>query len=137
MKLLEHKILWRILSLIYLGLLCYLCFSTPESLPSINDWKFFIPADKVVHFCMFFPAPVLLFLSIGKRWEGTIKALPVVLLCLLVCTVLAGATELIQNFRPGRSMSFGDFVADVLGMILSCLLFLPSLRKVYGRSRTR
>ncbi|MGM9787322.1 MAG: VanZ family protein [Candidatus Cryptobacteroides sp.] len=137
MKVLENKTLWRIISLIYLGLLCYLCFSTPDNLPSVNDWHFFIPADKVVHFCMFFPAPVLLFLSIGKRWEGARKAVPVVLLCLLVCTILAGATEIIQNFRPGRSMSFGDFIADFLGMILSCLLLLPSLRKVYGRLRTR
>ena len=133
MKVLENKYLWRGLTLVYLLALCYLCFSTPDSLPSVENWNFFIPADKLVHFLMFFPAPVLLYLSLGKHCETVRKALPTVGLCFLICCVLAGTTEIIQNFRPGRSMSFGDWIADTLGMILSCLLLLPSLRKVYGR----
>ena len=133
MKVLENKYLWRGLTLVYLLALCYLCFSTPDSLPSIENWNFFIPADKLVHFLMFFPAPVLLYLSLGKHCETVRKALPTVGFCFLICCVLAGTTEIIQNFRPGRSMSFGDWIADTLGMILSCLLLLPSLRKVYGR----
>ena len=118
MKVLENKYLWRGLTLVYLLALCYLCFSTPDSLPSVENWNFFIPADKLVHFLMFFPAPVLLYLSLGKHWETVRKALPTVGLCFLICCVLAGTTEIIQNF---------------LGMILSCLLLLPSLKKVYGR----
>lgn len=133
MKVLENKYLWRGLTLVYLLALCYLCFSTPDSLPSVENWNFFIPADKLVHFLMFFPAPVLLYLSLGKHCETVRKALPTVGFCFLICCVLAGTTEIIQNFRPGRSMSFGDWIADTLGMILSCLLLLPSLRKVYGR----
>ena len=103
MKVLENKYLWRGLTLVYLLALCYLCFSTPDSLPSVENWKFFIPADKLVHFLMFFPAPVLLYLSLGKRWKTVRKALPTVGLCFLICCVLAGTTEIIQNFRPGRS----------------------------------
>ena len=137
MKVLENKYLWRGLTLVYLLALCYLCFSTPDSLPSVENWKFFIPADKLVHFLMFFPAPEEVGPYLGKRWKTVRKALPTVGLCFLICCVLAGTTEIIPNFRPGRSMSFWDFVADILGMILSCLLLLPSLRKVYGKSRTR
>ena len=125
MKVLENKYLWRGLTLVYLLALCYLCFSTPDSLPSVENWNFFIPADKLVHFLMFFPAPVLLYLSLGKHWETVRKALPTVGLCFLICCVLAGTTAIIQNFRPGRSMSFGDWIADTLGMSLSCLLLLP------------
>ncbi len=123
----KHYNLFRVLTLLYLALVAYLCFATPDMLPKVSRWNFPIPADKVVHFCMFAPVPALLFLSSSGRAEKTLLK---ILAVFVIGIMLAGLTEIIQGFSPYRSMELGDFIADCLGMIFSCLLLLIFRKKI-------
>ncbi len=119
---------WRVITLIYLCIVGYLCFASPNMLPKVSDWHFAIPADKIVHFCMFAPLPVLLFLcSADKGDKTTVK----ILSCLIIGVITAGITEIIQGFSPYRSMELLDFAADCLGMAFSCLLLTIFRKKTF------
>ena len=130
----KNRLIWRIIGLVYLGALAYLLFSAPDKLPTISNWHFIIPADKLVHFCMFFPSPVIMYFSIAKQNSKTW----LVLICALVCILFAGGTELLQNLSPTRSMELLDFVADCTGIVLSSVLLPLALKKrACGKSKTR
>ena len=123
----RHYNLFRVLTLLYMAGVAYLCFATPDMLPKGTSWNFPIPADKIVHFCMFAPLPALLFLSSSNR---EVKTLLKILATFVIGVILAGLTEIIQGFSPYRSMELGDFIADCLGMALSCLLLLILRKKI-------
>ncbi len=123
----RHYNLFRVLTLLYMAGVAYLCFATPDMLPKVTSWNFPIPADKIVHFCMFAPLPALLFLSSSNR---EVKTLLKILATFVIGVILAGLTEIIQGFSPYRSMELGDFIADCLGMTLSCLLLLILRKKI-------
>ena len=53
------SILSRVLFLMYLGAIALLCFISGEKIPDIQREIFGIPTDKLVHFFMFLPFPVL------------------------------------------------------------------------------
>ena len=130
----KNSLIWRIIGLVYLGALAYLLFSATDKLPTISDWHFFIPADKLVHLCMFFPSPVILYFSIANQNSRTW----VVVMCAMLCILFAGGTELLQNLSPSRSMELLDFVADCTGIVLSSVLLPLVLKKrACGKSRTR
>ena len=52
-------ILARILFLLYLGAIALLCFMHVDKLPDVQKFIFGIPTDKIVHFGMFLPFPIL------------------------------------------------------------------------------
>ena len=58
-----RKLFWRILLVVYLAAVAYVCFAGQGSLPKFTDWPFSIPADKCVHFVLFLPWPILACLS--------------------------------------------------------------------------
>ncbi len=123
-----HKKLtfWSILTLLYMAAVAYLCFASPDNLPEVRQWSFFIPQDKVVHFCMFSPLPFLLYQDTATvKMRTGLK----ISLCLIAGIFIAGLTEIIQGFSPYRSMELGDFIADCLGMGVSCLLLATLKRK--------
>lgn len=128
---------WRTLTLLYLGVVGYLCFAPPGAFPTVANWNFFIPADKLVHFSMFAPLPVLLFMSFKREWNRVGRSYLVILAIFLCGLVLAGSTEIIQGLSPCRSQELGDFIADSTGMAVSCLLLILYQKKIFGRSRTR
>ena len=130
---LRKVLFWRILLVIYLAAVAYICFASQGSLPSFDDWNFPIPADKCVHFLMFLPWPMLACLSVLPVGAGrTQKAVTVMLLMTLAGCALAGLTEWIQGLLPYRSKDVWDFIADCLGLLSGALLFAafyPFLRK--------
>lgn len=109
---------FRILFAVYLLAIAYICFASQGGLPTFKDWKFAIPADKVVHFTMFLPFPVLLFYSIKKHrnWH--------LILVTVVGCGLAALTELIQALIPYRAADITDFLADSLGLLCGALFLL-------------
>ena len=78
--------------------------------------------DKVVHFLEFGILGVLLarafYLGVLK---GELKR--ALLLSLGIAIFIAGADEFYQIYVPGRIASFYDFVADVIGITSSQILF--------------
>ena len=127
------KIFWRILLVIYLAAVAYLCFASQGGLPKFDDWPFKIPADKVVHFLMFLPWPILASLSVmPDRDRASVRMVVTLLIITLIGCALAGTTEWVQGLLPYRSRDIMDFIADSLGLMTGALLFAafyPFLRK--------
>ena len=110
---------WRIMLVVYLAAVAYICFAGQGSLPSFDYWPFSIPADKCVHFLMFRPWPILACLAFMPGHS----MVPVLLLMTLVGLALAGTTEWVQGLLPYRSKDVWDFIADCLGLLAGALLF--------------
>ena len=115
----------RILFVLYLIVLAWLCFGHFDSIPDVPKSYWGIPTDKIVHFLMFFPFPVLAVMTLdiqGKR-KGT--AALIILAVFLTGAALAACTEVAQTklttWRKGDPTDFG---ADLLALGLGSLLVL-------------
>ena len=119
----NQKILFRILFLLYLTGVLYLCFGRFENAPSV-EWSLFgIPTDKLVHFCMFFPFPILAFLAFDRYTETARQTLAFMGITLAVGLLLAVGTEWGQaHFTDYRSADPWDFVADTSALVVSSIL---------------
>lgn len=127
---------WRLMVLLYLAGVVFVCFGTPDSLPQINEWNCFIPFDKLVHFLLFTPFPIVSFFALRLERRLTGKTALVIGALLLLGILLAGCTELIQGMIEYRDKDVMDFVADGLGLTASSLL-LTLLLLFFGKPRTR
>ena len=121
----RRQLQWaRILFGLYLVAVAVLCFAHfPESEDAPKAlWG--IPMDKVVHFLMFFPLPVLAYLAFdryrGKRWASVLWTAAT----LLCGCAYAAFTELVQSRLPYRSGDPADFRADAFSLLLSSILVL-------------
>lgn len=118
-----QKIAFRILFFLYLAGVVYLCFGHFDNAPSIelNLWN--IPMDKVVHFCMFFPFPILAFLAFDQYTWTVRQTLFFVGITFLVGLLMAFGTEWGQaHLTDYRSGDPWDLVADVSALVLSSLI---------------
>lgn len=115
---------------IYLAAVAVLCFIRPSSLPEIDIKTFLgIPIDKILHFIMFLPYPVLsgmVFISKGQKRPAIIATL---LILALTGIGVAYGTEMIQSHTDYRSYEIADFYADIAGIAAgsiitaSCLIY--------------
>ena len=115
-------ILSRILFLLYLAGIAFLCFMHVDKLPDVQKFIFGIPTDKVVHFGMFLPFPILAYLAYDHLTNKLWSAILFALITLLTGLAIAYATEYVQGMLPYRSMEMADFKADALAISISCVL---------------
>lgn len=108
----------------YLSLVAYLCFSQMNGLPNVSPALFGIPTDKIVHFLMFLPFPVLAFFCYDKKTVRPGQALLFAAVTLLIGEIIAGSTELVQKRLIYRCSDPMDFFADSLGLVLSAAAVL-------------
>ena len=107
---LRHKIAFQVLFFLYIALLLFLCFGQFQNMHSVPRTILGIPSDKVVHFCMFFPFPILAFLAFDTFVVGILLAL---------------GTEWGQaHLTRYRSGDTRDFLADSLALVLGTLIVL-------------
>ena len=101
--------------------LCFGQFSGSENVPK-ELWG--IPTDKIVHFLMFFPFPLLAYLAFdryrGERWPSVCRS-AVALAC---GCAFAAFTELVQSRLPYRSGDPADFKADFLALAACTVVIL-------------
>ena len=101
--------------------LCFGQFSGAENVPK-EMWG--IPTDKIVHFLMFFPFPLLAYLAFdryrGERWPSVGRS-AVALAC---GCAFAAFTELVQSRLSYRSGDPFDFQADVTALVAGALIVL-------------
>lgn len=127
-------IIARVLMVLYLGAVAYMLFANPEDLPSV-EWSFLgIPSDKIAHFCLFFPFPVLAFFSLNVERRKSWKTALVIVAVFAVGCVLGGGSELIQGQTATRTPDVTDFLADAVGMAVSALGTFILLRAPQGRT---
>lgn len=112
----------RILTIIYVIMVLFLClaqFSPSSSLPA----KFLgFSIDKVIHFLMFLPLPILSYLSFDHEKPGAWRMVGFVMLTFLFGAALALGTEIAQKYLPYRTYDITDFYADCLALGVSSLL---------------
>lgn len=107
---------------IYLTAVAFACFSKPSNLPDMGAGTFMgIPMDKVLHFIMFLPFPVLASMSLINMNRG--KAANLVTLAVIAITGIgiAYATEAIQSQLGYRSYDMKDLYADSIGICTGAL----------------
>ena len=110
---------------IYLAAVAALCFLRPSSLPEMNIKTFLgLPIDKVLHFIMFFPYPVLSGLSFMYRRFSLGRNFLILLVLTIAGAGLAYGTEVIQRETGYRSYDMGDYIADMAGMAAGAILTL-------------
>lgn len=120
----DDKRIYITLFLLYIAAVASLCFMRPESLPSVEDNFWGIPIDKVLHFIMFFPYPVLSGLSFMYRRFSLGRNFLILLVLTIAGAGLAYGTEVIQRETGYRSYDMGDYIADMVGMAAGAILTL-------------
>ena len=119
------RLIARILFFLYLAAVLVLCFGQFKDAPSVPWTLLGIPSDKLVHFCMFFPFPILAFLAFDKYTETPRSTFLFSGITFLVGVALAFGTEWGQahltTYRSGDPL---DWVADVSALFISTLIVI-------------
>lgn len=121
----KAKIFFRILLAVYLVTVLFLCFGKFGEGPDISLSFWGIPTDKLVHFAMFFPFPILTYFSLGARPREKKRLFFALLQILFAGFILAVFTESAQHFIPYRSGEWSDLFADTLGLLTATLILFP------------
>ena len=119
------RLIARILFFLYLVAVLVLCFGQFKDAPSIPWTLLGIPSDKLAHFCMFFPFPILAFLAFDKYTETPRSTFLFSGITFLVGVALAFGTEggqaHLTTYRSGDPL---DWVADVSALFISTLIVI-------------
>ena len=114
----------RIAFAVYIVAVLVLCFGKFSSSEDVPKELWGIPIDKVVHFLMFFPLPLLAYLAFDRyREERRGAALGAAVTFLGGC-VFAAFTEMVQSRLSYRSGDPADFRADALALAASSVIVL-------------
>ena len=114
----------RILFAVYLAAVAFLCFGQFSSSYDVPMDLWGIPTDKVVHFLMFFPFPLLACLAFGGYRGKPGQAILKTVAAFLAGCAFAAGTEWVQTRLPYRSGDPVDFQADALALVLSSIIVL-------------
>jgi len=115
----------RILFLIYLCVVAYLCLHTFKDSQIIIPAKIWgLPGDNLVHFLMFLPFPFLAYISYDKRNYTDSHSLLFALATLALGVIVAGASEVGQKFTQTRTPDPYDFLADCAAIAVMTLIIL-------------
>jgi len=121
----KKKLIPRVLFYLYLAAVLFLCFGKFESTPDVPGTFLGIPTDKLVHFCMFFPFPILAFLAFDKFTETPQSTFLFSGITWVLGLLLAFGTEWGQaHLTDYRSGDPWDLVADALSITLSTVLVI-------------
>ncbi len=102
---------------IYLAAVCILCFIRPSHLPEVDIKTFLgIPIDKILHFLMFLPYPILAGMVFINRDCTTACGIVVLTTIAITGIGISYGTEVIQAYTGYRSYETADFHADMAGI---------------------
>ncbi|MCD8208606.1 MAG: VanZ family protein [Bacteroidales bacterium] len=110
-----RKILGRLLLVVYIAAILYLCFSRMDAKFLAGSWLG-IPKDRLAHFAMFLPFAFLMYLSFHRSTRRWWTLLLFLLLVLVIGAALGAGIEWVQEGLDYRTADIGDFVADCAGV---------------------
>lgn len=110
--------------MLYLAAVAVLCFANIKSTPDIRKEFFGIATDKIAHFLMFLPLPILAFFAFDKYTDKVWTSILCTLITFACGVGIAALTEVVQSRLPYRSGDHRDFAADLLALGLSSVLVL-------------
>lgn len=121
----KKKLILRVLFFLYLAAVLFLCFGKFESTPDVPGTFLGIPTDKLVHFFMFFPFPILAFLAFDKYTDTPKSTFLFSGITWVLGLLLAFGTEWGQahltDYRSGDPL---DLVSDAVSITLSTALVI-------------
>ena len=103
------------------------CLIPTSNLPEV-ELDFFIPIDKIVHFCMYFGLGITIGFNYIWLNKGNIVLLRLFLFALLLPIIYGGVIEILQGQYFNRSTELEDFIANSIGAICA-IVFSLLLRK--------
>ena len=112
-------ILARILFFLYLAAIAFLCFMRVDRIPDVQQSLLGIPTDKIAHFLMFLPFPILAYLAYDHLTNKVWSAILFAVATFVIGSLLAYGTEYVQGRLPYRSMDMNDFKADAIALAIS------------------
>lgn len=115
MKALKRRHMAIVLFAVYLATVAYLCFLKPGSIPILRQFIFGVPTDKVIHFIMFLPYPLLAYISFRPDGKGIAAEIFVFATILVAGAVMAMGVERLQ-IAAGRNYDIKDFYANLAGI---------------------
>ena len=120
----KKVILTRILFLLYLAAVIWICVYHFRDLSRFPHSIWGLHTDKLVHFALFFPFPIFAYLSYDKTRYNTGSSILFILATFILGFIVAGATEYVQRFLPYRTADETDMRADLIAIGAGCLLVL-------------
>lgn len=110
-------IISRILLFVYAAMVCALCFMRlGKGIDMSSEWLG-IPKDKIAHFLLFFPFPILMYIAFHMHKGRPVRLLLFLLLALIIGAAAGAGIELIQMTTGYRSCDIMDFRADCIGLL--------------------
>jgi len=104
-------------------LIIYLLLIKEKSLPSFK-FHFLIPADKLVHFFLFFVLILLLCVCFYYQKKTLFLNFKGVVIFCFAGAIFGGFTEILQHFcTVDRYADVMDFLADVMGLLTGSFIF--------------
>lgn len=120
-------IIARILLLVYAAMVCMLCFMRlGNGIDMSSEWLG-IPKDKIAHFFLFFPFPILMYAAFHMHRGKPVRLILFLLLTLVIGAAAGAGIELIQMTTDYRSCDILDFRADCIGLLCGSILVM-----IYG-----
>ena len=107
----------------YLAAVAYLCFLKPGSIPVLQQFIFGIPTDKVIHFIMFLPYPILAYISFRPDRKGVLTHMLALIAIIAVGAAMSMGVERLQ-IAAGRNYDIKDFYANIAGMAAGAAITL-------------
>ena len=121
----KYTILFRVLFVLYVIAVLALCFLPMDDVSRFPRFLLGFPIDKVVHFLMFFPFPILAFLAYDPYTDTVPSTLAFAGITLVVGLLLAVGTEwgqdILTDYRSGDPM---DLVADSIALLCGTVIII-------------
>lgn len=122
----KFKLASRLCLLLYIAIVAFLVLFDFSEGPQVPSVLWGIPTDKIVHFLIFTPYPILFYGSLHDITDRPYGHLILLMTILVTGCMLAFLTELAQSLTDYRSAEPLDFLADVAGLLASSFLILLS-----------
>jgi len=108
----------------YLAAVLALCLIRTDGMPQTDFSILGIPADKLTHFIMFLPFPILAYSAFYKAGRKKVKETAMTAAMTIAGFLLACITEYLQSLTSYRTSDPTDIHADLIGVSLGAIIIL-------------
>ena len=102
---------------IYIAAVILLCIIKTDSLPELPKLLLGIPLDKIAHFMMFLPFPILGYMTFHHTERGKLMDMAILGILFILGAGFALSTERLQAVTSYRSYEVADMIADFAGIV--------------------